>query len=81
MKGLHDALVSQALFDDVQDAVHKIPVIYLHGSVGGRCSWADHDLCSHEPETLLELVRSLFGDPRTEEPTQSEDTQQYKCGD
>ena len=42
----------------------KLPVIYLHASVGGRCKHADHNLSSHEPEALLELVRSLFGDPR-----------------
>lgn len=42
----------------------KIKIIYLHGSIGGRCTLADHDLSSHAPEALLELVRSLFGDPR-----------------
>jgi len=63
----------------IKNAMHKIPVIYLHGSVGGRCSWADHDLSSNEPEALLEMVRSLFGDPRTEKPVQSEE--RYKSGD
>ena len=42
----------------------EVPIIYLHGSIGGRCSHADHDLSSHEPEALLELVRGLLGDPR-----------------
>ena len=64
----------------IKNATDKIPIIYLHGSVGGRCSWADHDLSSHEPEVLLELVRSLFGDPRTEESEQA-DIQRYKFGD
>lgn len=49
----------------IKGATHKVPIIYLHGSVGGRCTHADHDLSSHEPEALLELCRSLFGDPRT----------------
>ena len=48
----------------IKKATDKVPIIYLHGSVGGRCSHADHDVSSHEPETLLALVRSLFGDPR-----------------
>jgi len=48
----------------IKGATDKVPVIYLHASIGGRCTRADHDLSSHEPEALLELVRSLFGDPR-----------------
>lgn len=52
---------------DIKNASHNKPIIYLHGSVGGRCSNSDHDLSSHEPQALLELVRSLFGDPRTTE--------------
>jgi hypothetical protein len=59
----------------IKKATDKLPVIYLHGSLGGRCSWADHDLSSHEPEALLELVRSLFGDPRTLEPASDEKLQ------
>jgi hypothetical protein len=42
----------------------KIHIIYLHASIGGRCAYADHDLSSHEPEGLLELARSLLGNPR-----------------
>jgi hypothetical protein len=48
----------------IKGATHKVPIIYLHASIGGRCTRADHDLSSHEPEALLDLVRSLFGDPR-----------------
>jgi CheY-like chemotaxis protein len=43
---------------------NNIPIIHLHASIGGRCAYADHHLSSHEPELLLELVRSLLGDPR-----------------
>jgi hypothetical protein len=49
----------------IKNATDKIGVIYLHGSVGGRCSRADHDLSSHEPESVLDVMRTLFGDPRT----------------
>lgn len=48
----------------IKTATEKVPVVYLHASVGGRCSSASHDLSSHEPEALLELVRSMLGDPR-----------------
>ena len=48
----------------IKSATDKVPVIYLHARVGGRCPHADHHLSSHEPEALLELARSLFGDPR-----------------
>jgi hypothetical protein len=49
----------------IKRANDKVPVIYLHPSMGGRCAHADHNLSSHEPEALLELIRSLLGDPRT----------------
>jgi CheY-like chemotaxis protein len=49
----------------IKSATNKVHIIYLHASIGGRCAYADHDLSSHEPEGLLELVRSLFGDPRS----------------
>lgn len=48
----------------IQKATEKVPIVYLHGSMGGRCTSANHDLSSHEPEALLELVRSMLGDPR-----------------
>lgn len=48
----------------IKKATEKVPIVYLHASVGGRCTSADHDLSSHEPEALLEVVRSMFGDPR-----------------
>jgi CheY-like chemotaxis protein len=51
----------------IKSAANKIPIIYLHASIGGHCASADHHLSSHEPELLLELVRSLLGDPRSSE--------------
>jgi len=42
----------------------KIPIIMLAAAPGFRCPGADHHLTSHEPEQLLDLLRSLFGDPR-----------------
>ena len=51
----------------IKSATNKIPIIYLHARIGGHCASADHHLSSHEPELLLELVRSLLGDPRSSE--------------
>jgi DNA-binding response OmpR family regulator len=48
----------------LKSATKKVPVIYLSPRIGGFCKGADHILPSGEPETLLELVRSLTGDPR-----------------
>ena len=41
-----------------------IPVIVLSPRIGDQYGFADHTLSSHEPEQLLDLVRSLLGDPR-----------------
>jgi hypothetical protein len=49
----------------IKSTTDKIAIIHLHASIGGRCAYADHHLSSHEPELLLELVRSLLGDPRS----------------
>lgn len=42
----------------------KIPVVVLSPRVGASSEIADHVLCSHEPDELVKLMRSLFGDPR-----------------
>ena len=40
------------------------PVVFLSPRGDEQCRWSDYQLSSHEPESLLNLVRSLFGDPR-----------------
>lgn len=40
------------------------PVIVLSANRNYRCNNAEHHISSHEPEELLNLLRSLFGDPR-----------------
>jgi DNA-binding LytR/AlgR family response regulator len=40
-------------------------VVALTSTAGQRCRQADHHVSGHEPEVLLDLVRSLFGDPRS----------------
>ena len=42
----------------------KAPIVALTPFIGRSCRSADHNLSSHEPEALLELIRSLLGDPR-----------------
>lgn len=41
-----------------------IPVIVLSPRHGYRCAGADHHLSSHDPEGLVQLLRSILGDPR-----------------
>ena len=41
-----------------------MPVILLSANQTSRHPQADHHISSHEPETLLNLLRSIFGDPR-----------------
>src|SRR4051794_37078011 len=41
-----------------------LPVIALSPRIGFTCDGADYILPSREPQSLLDLVRSLFGDPR-----------------
>jgi hypothetical protein len=39
-------------------------VILLSANLTTRCGHADHLISSHEPEELMKLLRSVFGDPR-----------------
>lgn len=42
----------------------KLPIIVLSANRTYRCGDAEHHVSSHEPEELVNLLRSLFGDPR-----------------
>ena len=42
----------------------QLPVILLSANRNLQCYKADHHISSHEPEELLDLLRSMFGDPR-----------------
>lgn len=44
-----------------------IPLIALSPRIGAKCENVDHNISSHQPEELLNLVRSLLGDPRQAE--------------
>jgi CheY-like chemotaxis protein len=51
--------------DAIKKSTQRIPVIALSPVVAEVCDFADQTISSHEPETLLHLIRSLVGDPRT----------------
>lgn len=40
------------------------PAILLAPSHATACDGVDHRVSSHDPQELVELLRSLFGDPR-----------------
>jgi hypothetical protein len=45
----------------------SLPLIVLSPTDGHNYKQADHNVSSHEPQELLSLLRSLFGDPRMAE--------------
>lgn len=51
----------------IKEVIDKIPVVVLSPRIGDKCENADHMLSSHEPEQLVNLIRSLVGDPREHE--------------
>ena len=48
----------------IRTTTTKPRIIYLSPSPGAKGEFADDTLSSYEPVLLLELLRSLFGDPR-----------------
>jgi hypothetical protein len=48
----------------IKRAPQKIPIIGLSPQMADLCDFADHTISSHEPESLVHLIRSLVGDPR-----------------
>jgi DNA-binding response OmpR family regulator len=62
------AIDCEHVAQQIKNATDKVPIVVLSHRIGGICKYADHNLQSGEPESLLELVRSLLGDPRATEP-------------
>ena len=68
-----DYIDCDQITDAVKDRPQDVPVIALFRTPNwGRCSRADHRVPSHNPEELLQLLRSLLGDPRTVDTPSSE---------
>jgi len=53
-----------AIAKAMKTATSKLPIIFLNKRIGQICRDSDHTLASDEPEKLLELIRTLLGDPR-----------------
>jgi CheY-like chemotaxis protein len=54
----------------IKNASNKVPVIFLEAKIGAICHGSDHRLASDEPERLLDLIRSIFGDSRAQDARQ-----------
>lgn len=54
----------EALVEAAKSKRRSVPVIVLSANRNYRCDHAEHQASSHEPEELVNLLRSMFGDPR-----------------
>jgi hypothetical protein len=57
--------VCEQIIGYVKEADPEMLVIALSPNAHTRHKGADYNLSSHEPQELLNLLRSRFGDPRT----------------
>jgi CheY-like chemotaxis protein len=53
-----------AVAKHIRTATDKVPIVFVSSRIGAKCEYAHHSRSTGEPEALLELVRSLLGDPR-----------------
>lgn len=67
---LHSSLPNlncQDVVARVKKQYPRLAIIVLTPSPTFHCDGADHHVSSYEPEELLRLLRSMFGDPRAQE--------------
>ena len=57
----------EKVVSQIKERSPKMTVVVLGTTDGFRCMGADHSITSHEPEVLLNLLRSKFGDPREQQ--------------
>ena len=62
-----DGIDCDVVAGHLKNTIDKIPVVFLSARIGGLCHYADHNLLTGEPENLVNLVRSLVGDPRQQD--------------
>lgn len=60
-----DSIDCEAIAARLNQQSRKIPVVAVVPQLTQRCQGVDYHVPSHEPEKLLEVMRSLLGDPRT----------------
>jgi response regulator RpfG family c-di-GMP phosphodiesterase len=51
------------MLGEIKGRDRTVTTFLLSAHLGAKCETADHILSSHQPEELLQLLRSLFGDP------------------
>ncbi len=59
----------------IKEVPAKITVVGLSPRISGKCDSVDYMLSSHEPEQLVNLLRSIVGDPRQTEQSHSDANQ------
>jgi hypothetical protein len=62
-----DTIDCDAIAQHIKHSDSNIAVIFLQGRIGAVCHGSDHRLASDEPEKLLDLIRSILGDPREDD--------------
>jgi len=58
------AIDCEQVAQSIRKSTDKIILVALSPRIGDKCAYADHMLSSHEPGELVDLMRSLVGDPR-----------------
>ena len=61
---MDEAINCEAIADAIRKARPQVPIIGLSPQNADHCAYADHTISSFEPEALVQLVRSIAGDPR-----------------
>ena len=62
---MDDAINCEAIAESIRKVRPQVPIIGLSPQSADHCTYADHTISSFEPESLVHLVRSIAGDPRT----------------
>ena len=52
-----DGIDCDAVAKHIKGTTDKIPIVYLTARIAGKCDYADHNIPTGEPETLLSLVQ------------------------
>jgi hypothetical protein len=61
----HDLEDADVLVKEIKRLKARLPVICISPNRSANLEGTDYHISGHEPQTLVELCRELFGDPRT----------------
>jgi DNA-binding response OmpR family regulator len=56
----------ESVMRKIKEALPNTVTIFLSAGVASHCQAADYTISSYDPEALLNVLKRLFGDPRTE---------------